>query len=369
MTMLTRNQSVTVLPLFLWTALISAQSLPASATHRRQVQIPNRPAALFTGEQGKQRTEIHFDPATSAVTMKLLVQDPAGYFIPDLHRDNFVVYENGVRQQNATVEIEHAPITLGIVMEHGGRYKGFNKTSSDEILRAGQQLLGELGRDDKVAVWEYADQAQQVADFTTDHQRLDSLFISAGVPDSSETNFYDALISASETMKPVTGRKALIVITSGVDTFSKAKYADALNAVRDSGTPVYIINVGPDLRGAAKDYANAGPYARLDWNKTESQLGEIASVSGGRLYTVASVVDLTPTYDDLMENLRVRYVIDYRSTTNSPADSPRSVRVELVDPKTNGPLEIVDTNGKVIRSKVIVENSYVPSITSTTTQE
>jgi VWFA-related protein len=301
--------------------------------------------------------------------MKLLVQDPAGYFIPNLHRDNFAVYENGVRQQNATVEIEHAPITLGIVMEHGGRYKGFNKTSSDEVLKVGHDLLGELGRNDKVAIWEYADQTQQIADFTTDHSRLDSVFLTAEVPDSSETNFYDALVSVSETMKPVTGRKALIVITSGVDTFSKAKYADALNAVRDSGTPVYFINVGPDLREAAKNYANAGPYARLDWSRAESQLREIANVSGGRLYTVySSLVDLTPMYDDLMENLRVRYVISYRSTTSSPADSPRSVRVELVDPKTNGPLEIVDTNGKVIRSKVIVENSYVPAVASATTE-
>jgi hypothetical protein len=94
--------------------------------------------------------------------------------------------------------------------------------------------------------------------------------MNSGVPDSSETNFYDALVSTSEAMKTVTGRKALIVITSGVDTFSKVKYDDALNAVRASGTPVYIINLGPDLREAAKGYASAGPYAHLDWMKTSS---------------------------------------------------------------------------------------------------
>jgi Ca-activated chloride channel homolog len=361
MTMLTRNQFVKVLPLFLWSALAFAQSLPAGPSHHRQVQIPNRPAALFTGEQGKQRTEIDFDPATSTVTMKLLVQDPAGYFIPDLHRDNFAVYENGVRQQNATVEIEHAPITLGIVMEHGGRYKGFNRTSSDEVFRAGKQLLDELGREDKVAIWEYADNAHQIADFTTAHDRLDQFFITAGVPDSSETNFYDALVSTSEAMKTLTGRKALIVITSGVDTFSKAKYDDALNAVRASGTPVYIIDLSPDLREAAKGNANAGPYAHLDWRRIESQLREIASVSGGRVYTESSSFDLAGVYDDLMENLRVRYVISYRSIGSESLDAARTVRVELVDPSTNGPLEIVDANGKVIRSTVVVENNYVPN--------
>jgi len=351
--------------MLLWTALAAAQSPAGTESHRQQIQIPTRPAALFTGEQGKQRTKIHFDPATSTVTIKLLVQDPAGYFIPDLHRDNFVVYENGVRQQNVTVEIEHAPITLGIVMEHGGRYKGFNQTSSEEVIRAGQQLLGELGRKDKVAIWEYADRAQQIADFSTGHDQLEQIFMNSTVPDSSETNFYDALVATSAAMKPVTGRKALIVITSGVDTFSKANYTDALNAVRASGTPVYIINIGPDLRENATKYTNAGPYRYLDWKKTESQLQEIAIVSGGRMYSESSVMDLTAVYDDLMENLRVRYVITYRSTNTGPLDAARTVRVELADPKTNGPLEIVDANGKVIRSKVIVENSYVPNAAST----
>jgi VWFA-related protein len=361
--MLKKSHFGKILPLFLWTALASAQFLPGAASHR-QVQISNRPASLFTGEQGKQRTEIHFDPVTSTVTMKMLVQDPAGYFIPDLHRDNFAVFENGVRQQNATVEIEHAPITLGIVMEHGGRYKGFNRTSSDEVLTAGKQILDELGREDKVAIWEYADSTRQLADFTTAHDRLDQFFITSRIPDSSETNFYDALVSSSEAMKTVTGRKALIVITSGVDTFSKARYADALNAVRASGTPVYIINLGPDLRAAAKRYANASSYAHLDWEKTEAELREIAKVSGGRMYTENGILDLTGVYDDLMENVRVRYVISYRSTSNSPLDAVRTVRVELIDPRTNGPLKIIDANGKVIRSKVIVENSYVPNAAS-----
>jgi Ca-activated chloride channel family protein len=161
-------------------------------------------------------------------------------------------------------------------------------------------------------------------------------------------------------MKPINGRKALIVVTSGVDTFSKAKYADALDAVRASGTPVYIINLGSDLRRAAERYPNAGPYAHLDWRKTEGQLREIATVSGGRMYAPSDILDLTGTYDDLMENLRVRYVISYRSSANSPLAVPRTIRVELVDPKTNGPLGIVNADGKVIRSTVIVENSYVP---------
>jgi hypothetical protein len=65
-------------------------------------------------------------------------------------------------------------------------------------------------------------------------------------------------------------------------------------------------------------------------------------------------------YDDLMENLRVRYVITYKSTGGGEPHAARTVRIELVDSTTGGPLEIVDANGKRVRAKVFVEDRYVP---------
>src|SRR5258708_345895 len=77
-----------------------------SSNQAEQIRVPNRsPNPLFQGKQGKQKTEIHFDPASGMVTMKLLVQDPNGYFIPNIRRENFAVYENGVRQQIDALEI------------------------------------------------------------------------------------------------------------------------------------------------------------------------------------------------------------------------------------------------------------------------
>src|ERR1700733_9383792 len=79
-----------------------------SAESAGQVLIPTRSAiTLFKGQQGKQKTEIHFDPATRTVTIKLLVQDQNGYFIPNIRRQTFAVYENGIQQQNTTIEVEH----------------------------------------------------------------------------------------------------------------------------------------------------------------------------------------------------------------------------------------------------------------------
>lgn len=347
-------------------AAAQARPAPRSPDHNRtasarQVHVPNWPAtALFQGAQGKQRTEIRFDAATDLVTLKMLVQDPNGYFIPSIRRENFVVYENGKRQQNATVEIEHAPVSVGLLLEYGGRYQSLNKAIGDEVARAAHGFLDEIGRNDKVAVWKYGDAIEEIAKFSQGLDELESSLSPLRTPPISELNFYDALVSALTNMRAVTGRKALIVVSSGLDTFSKAGYQDALRAATQSDTPIYVINIGQPLQEHLSIGGTPGPYARLDWKRAGKELQEIATASGGRMYSPRSTFDLAGIYDDLMENLRVRYVITYKSTAEADLNTARTVRVELVDPKTGGPLEIVDASGKTIRSRVYVEDSYLP---------
>ena len=337
----------------------------ASSAPQQQITIPNRPATpLFKGPQGKQKTEIHFDPSTKTVTLKLLVQDPNGYFIPNIHRDNFVVYENGVRQNDLTVDIEHAPVTLGVLVEFGGRSQALNKDLAIEISRAGRQLQDVLGPKDKVAVWKYSDKVEKIGEFSQGGQTLDHLLAELGDPQFSETNLYDAVIAIVQQMRTVKGRKAIILISSGVDTFSKAKYEDALNAARTSDTPIYVLGLTRVLHDLIQTNESNGPLAHINWQKSEKQLQEIAMSSGGRLYSPDTMIDVSAIYDDIMENLRVRYVITYRSSSNADPRLPRTVRVELIDPNTGGPLEIVDQSGHTIRADVVLQASYIPDSTS-----
>jgi VWFA-related protein len=343
-----------------------AETKSSRSQQIEQIQVPNRPAAaLFQGEQGKQGSEIHYDQNTGMVTIKMQVQDPNGYFIPNIRRDNFVVYENNVRQQNATVEIEHTPVTLGVLMEHGGRYHALNQAIGEEVPRAAQQLLDEIGRQDRVAVWTYGDQVEQLADFQKGHETLDRLFLIFSAPKFSEANLYDALISTLQQMRVVSGRKALVLISSGVDTFSKVRYEEVLDTARDCGTPIYVLSIGSILRETMERSANVGPYARVDWSRAETELQEIAKSSGGRLYSPGSTLDLSGIYDDMMENLRVRYVVRYKSSTSADdLGAARTVRIELVNPDTGGPQEIVGATGKPVSLKVLVQGSYVPRASS-----
>jgi Ca-activated chloride channel family protein len=358
------------LALSLFALLAPAQSRKAdyvaadrsSAARAGPIRIPDRSSTpLFKGEQGQQRTEIHFDPATRMVTMKLLVQDPNGYFIPNLRRDNFAVYENGVRQNNATVEVEHAPVSLALLLEWGGRYPSLNKTLASEVSMAARQLMEVTGREDKIAIWKYADRPEPLTDFTQDHDKLNDLLFELQPQGVSETNLNDALVTVFGRMQAVRGRKAIILISSGIDTFSKATHEDVLKAARVANTPVYAISLGEILRTNVELTGTVTPSARFDWNRAARELQEIARASGGRFYSPAITVELSPIYDDVMENLKVRYVITYKSSTTGDLNAPRTVRVELINPKTGGPLQVVDASGRTIHAHVVVEDSYVPT--------
>ena len=348
-----------LMPLVFPTIAQSASKRADQPKSGGQVQIPSRPTSpLFSSKQGKQKTEIHFDPATGVVTLKLLVQDPNGYFIPNLRHDNFVVYENGIRQQSATVDIEHAPVTLSLLMEFGGRAPGLNRQMGDEVSRAAQQLLDELGPEDKVTFWKYSDQVQKLADANQNRAAVKTELIAMGTPAVSETNLYDAILATVAEVRAVKGRKAIVLITSGIDTFSKAHYEDARKAAEESDAPIYVISLTQVLRQIMQ--MQDRPLVNVDWDKLEHQLQEIARISGGRAYTPSNTIQLSPVYDDVMENLKVRYVITYKSN-NGDANSPRTVRVELVDTQNGGALVIRDANGRIVRASVILQENYVPS--------
>jgi Ca-activated chloride channel homolog len=335
-----------------------------SSKAAERIHIPNRaPNPLFQGHQGKQKTEIHFDPATGLVTMKLLVQDPSGYFIPNIRRENFAVYENGERQQIETVEIEHPPVSLGLLLEFGGRAPGFNRLLGEQVSNAGRQLLEAVGHPDKIAIWKYNDKVEKIADFSQPHDVLESLFYSLGTPEVSETNLYDALIFTLDQMRGVSGRKALILISSGIDTFSKASYQDALKAAGESDSPIYAISLARSLRSDVELHDLTASMGRVDWEKADKDVQDIAMVSGGRAYSPQNTIDLSAIYDDVMENLKTRYVITYRSSTKD-VGTPRTVRVELINPRTNAPLEIVDASGKPVYASVILQSSYLPNAAS-----
>jgi len=246
------------------------------------------------------------------------------------------------------------------MMELGGRYSEINKLLANEVPRAGREFLNVIGRDDKIAVFKYDDKLQTLADFGQGHETLEKIFNHVDPPAPSEANFYDALVETLNRMKGVSGRKAIILVTSGVDTFSKANFQQVMQAAQDSGTPIYSIGLGPLMQLECAVYGESAPFARIDWTGAEKRLETLAKTSGGRAYVLETGVGIAGIYDDIMENLRLRYVITYTSSNPATSGPPRDIEVELIDPQTGNPLKFQDSNGKPVSAKVFVQKDYRP---------
>jgi hypothetical protein len=110
-------------------------------------------------------------------------------------------------------------------------------------------------------------------------------------------------------------RKAIVVVSTGIDTFSKASYDDALKAARQSDTPIYVISLAQPIQQSARIHGIT--TLKLDWAGSERKLQEIAAVVRWRLYSPPSTIDLAAVYGDILENLKSRYVITYESSNRN----------------------------------------------------
>jgi Ca-activated chloride channel family protein len=248
------------------------------------------------------------------------------------------------------------------LMEFGGRYHELNQALGPEVCEAGRQLLNVLGHDDKVAIFKYRDRLETLVDFNQGHELLDQAFECPGTPSFSEANLYDALLGTLNRVRAVEGdRKAVIVISDGLDTFSKASRDQVLQSAREGGIPIYSIGLERITQRETAVYGTTAPFARINWNDAERFLEDLAKVSGGRAYVLETETTVAAVYDDIMENLRLRYVVTYVSSNPATSGPPRQIRVELIDPKTGQALKIHDSNGKIIAAKVFVQESYRPN--------
>jgi hypothetical protein len=339
--------------------VFSGQSVGRGLT-LQQVTIPRRPAkSIFESEPGKLHAlQVAFDPQTQLVKLTLLVEDPEGYFIPNLRRENFAVFEDGVLQKNATVDIDHAAVSMSVLLEGGGRYQELNKLLRTEIPIVAHPLLNALIPDDKVAVFSYADAVKLLADVGQPRDRLDALFSQPQISRFSEADLYDALIETLNRTQSMPGRRALLLISTGLDSFSHATFDDVVSDAERADTPVYCIDLAGLVQRTFVDIA--GPLSKIDWNRTSNQLKTLARVSNGRTYLRDTVIEIPAIYDDLMEHLRVRYVITYTSSGAHRGSSMRRVRVALVDARTGGPLRMTDAAGKAITARVSADAGYTP---------
>jgi VWFA-related protein len=294
-----------------------------------------------------------FKVDTSIVTVDVAVLDNRGNFIPNIPKGNFRILEDNVPQQIANYAKGEAPMTVCMLIEFSARFQSYWSSGWYQTLAASYGFLQTLKPDDYVAVITYDMNSTILSDFSSDKRKAYEAMQMLRIPGFSESNLFDALADAEDRMRGIEGRKAIVLIATGIDTFSKLTYDKARKALQDAGVPIYAIGI----REMVGIYGGM-PREGINTMQAENMLRTFSKETGGQPYFPRFLGEFPQIYQAISQSLRSRYSLAYSSTNQAKDGSFRKIKVELVNPATNEPLRVTDEKGKPIKYSVVAKAGY-----------
>ena len=293
-----------------------------------------------------------------AVTVDVAVLDNRGHFIPNIPRGNFRILEDSVPQLVTGFNFGEAPMTVSMVIEFSNLFQRYWTETWYQTLSAAYGFLETLKPEDYVAIRAYDMRPETLCDFTTDKREAYEAMRRLQIPGFSESNLFDALTDTAQRMSDIEGRKAIVLVASGVDTFSKLTFDKTRRIMQEAGVPVYAIGLMQAIRERYDAYGMLGPIARLDFLQADNQMNTFARETGGMAFFPRFYGEFPGIFRAISEALRHQYVLTY-SPANQVRDGKfRKIKVDLVNPATGQPLPIKDEKGKPIKYHVIAKNGY-----------
>jgi Ca-activated chloride channel homolog len=298
-----------------------------------------------------------FRSNATTVNVDVAVLDDHDRFIPTIDRQKFRVLEDGVPQQISEFGHGEAPITICMVIEFSGRYQRFWSQGWYETLQASYGFLQTLKPDDNVAVVAYDMHTTILSDFSPDKNKAMEAMQRLRIPGFSESNIFDALTDMADRMSGIEGRKAIVVIATGLDTFSKITFDQARKSLQESGVPIYSISILQVARMLAE--ANGmGPMREMDFLQADNEMRTFARETGGLAFFPRFLGEYPGVFRQIEEALRNEYSLSYHPTNTAKDGKFRHIKVELVNPDTNEPLRITNEKNKPIKYKIIAKAGY-----------
>jgi len=228
-----------------------------------------------------------------------------------LTMENFRIKENGIPQPITIFKHEDIPVSLGLVIDNS-RSMEPRKARLDAATLA---FVRQSHPDDESFVVHFDSDARLERDFTTKISDLEET-LAASKP-FGQTAIYDALIVALDQMqKAKHQKKALLLVTDGLDNVSNATFAQALEAVKRSRVAIIVV----------------GLLSAAEGEKAEATLTKIAEASGGRAYFPDNVEEARAMMERAAHDLRTQYTIGYVPSDPAHDGTWRSVRLELIPP-------------------------------------
>ena len=299
---------------------------------------------------------------TTLVTLPVSVTDRNGRYIPNLRKEDFRLWENGIEQSVAFFNAVDKPFSVVLMIDTSGS----TRFRLEDIQNAAVTFVNQLRRDDKVMVVSFDNDVEVLSEFTSDRYRLRDAIMRTRTGDS--TRLYDAVdLVINQRLNRVDGRKAVVLFTDGVDTTSRhasfesnlrdAEELDALiypvqydtyadmsggggSGWPGSRAPSSPIDILIQILGGVSGGGNSrsgggggGPgTSRGDYDLANRYLHELSEVTGARKYQADSIQNISVAFSNIAEELRRQYSLGYYPKNPAQAGERRQIRVRVNQP-------------------------------------
>ena len=280
--------------------------------------------------------------------------DKTHQFVPGLKAPNFLVLEDGVPQTITSVRMSQTPITAVMLLEFAANSYYFIR----DMQNASFSFFNTLRPDDYIAVITYDLRTHILTDFTNDKNLVGNALSSLMIPGFSDTNLFDALYETLDRLSRIEGRKYIILIGTGRDTFSRLTLDKILAKVKAAqNITIFTIGTGALVRELADARGGMGPVTRLDYLQAENQMKTFAQMTGGMSFNPLFQGALPDIFSQINDSIRNQYVLTYRPTNNKNDGTYRRIQVKLVDNEGH-PLQMQDEKHKLLKYSVIARDGY-----------
>ncbi|MGD0891833.1 MAG: VWA domain-containing protein [Terracidiphilus sp.] len=276
-------------------------------------------------------------------------------FVPGLKPSNFRVFEDGKEQKVIGFKRVEAPITALLLCEFAAN----SYTFIYDMRNAAFTFANQLRPQDYVALMTFDLKTQIVTDFTQDKRQLEEAINSLRIPGFSDTNLFDALYEGIDRLDRVEGRKYIILIASGRDTFSKLTLDKILKKVKESrDITIYTVSTGGAMRAMTEGRGGMRSQMRdMDYLQGDNEMRTFASMTGGMSYFPRFSGEMPDIFNEINQNIRSKYELMYHPTNSKQDGTYRKLRVELVDDEGQ-PLRMQDEKHKPLKYDIIAREGY-----------
>jgi VWFA-related protein len=327
--------------------LLRAQAPPGPQGGSQQPGAPPAPQAPAAPPQKPQEAGASISVEVPVVTLDVIATTSHGDLLTGLKKENFRVTDNGAAQTITNFGATDAPITIVMLMEFSSR--GYYQWFAYQAKYWADAFFPNLQQKDWVALVTFDMRSRTEADFTQDKNEVRNALYHLYFPGFSESNVFDAILDTTERMKDVKGKKSILLLATGVDTFSKHTLDQTMKALRQSDVTIFCVGLDKPYTNYLEGHGQMGSH--MNYLQGENQLKTFAQLTGGYSWFPQFDGEIPGIFHDITAYLRNQYSLSFTPTEGANDGKFHKVKIELVQPD-GSPLAVTDQKGK--KQKVVV---------------